>query len=70
MRDFTFFNPTRIEFGKGKENQIGSYVREFNIGSALIIYGSERVRQNGLLDRVASSLKLQGITYEAMARGE
>lgn len=66
MRDFTFFNPTRIEFGKGKENQIGNYVREFNTGSALIIYGSERVRQNGLLDRVTSSLKLQGITYEAM----
>ncbi len=63
MRDFTFFNPTRIEFGKDKEANIGQYLKEFGVDSALILYGSERVKKNGLFDRVATSLKEQGITY-------
>jgi alcohol dehydrogenase YqhD (iron-dependent ADH family) len=63
MRDFTFFNPTRIEFGKGKEAHIGQYLKEFRVDSALILYGSERVKRNGLFDRVAASLQAQGITF-------
>lgn len=35
MRDFTFYNPTRIEFGKGKEGNIGQYIKEFGVGSIL-----------------------------------
>ena len=42
MRDFTFYNPTRIEFGKGKENNIGQYVKEFGVGSVLILHGSDQ----------------------------
>jgi hypothetical protein len=66
MRDFTFFNPTRIEFGKGKEANIGQYLKEFGANSALILYGSDRVKRNGLLDRVATSLEEQGITFAEM----
>jgi NADP-dependent alcohol dehydrogenase len=63
MRDFTFFNPTRIEFGKGKEANIGQYVKEFGGKSVLILYGSERVKRNGLFDRVAASLQELGIDF-------
>jgi alcohol dehydrogenase YqhD (iron-dependent ADH family) len=63
MRDFTFFNPTRIEFGKGKEANIGQYLKEFGVDSALILYGSDRIKRNGLFDRVAASLQAQGITF-------
>jgi alcohol dehydrogenase YqhD (iron-dependent ADH family) len=66
MRDFTFNNPTRIEFGKGKENHIGRYVEESGAKSVLILYGSERIRQNGLFDRVTSSLEKHGISFEAL----
>jgi hypothetical protein len=66
MRDFTFFNPTRIEFGKGKEAHIGQYLKEFGAKSALILYGSDRVKRNGLLDRVATALEEQGITFAEM----
>lgn len=61
MREFTFFNPTRIEFGKGKEANIGQYVKEFGVNSVLILYGSDRVKRNGLFGRVATSLEEQGI---------
>jgi hypothetical protein len=63
MRDFTFYNPTRIEFGKGKEANIGQYVKESGASSVLILYGSERVKKTGLFDRVAASLEEQGIAF-------
>lgn len=66
MQDFTFYNPTRIEFGKGKEANIGQYVNGFGVGSVLILYGSERIRKDGLFGRVAASLEEQGISYEAL----
>lgn len=66
MQDFTFYNPTRIEFGKAKEANIGQYVKEFGVGSVLILYGSERIREEGLFDRVAASLDGQDIRYEAV----
>uniref|UniRef100_UPI0032167125 iron-containing alcohol dehydrogenase n=1 Tax=uncultured Draconibacterium sp. TaxID=1573823 RepID=UPI0032167125 len=66
MKDFTYYNPTRIEFGKGKEENIGQYISEYGIKNVLIVYGSERIRKNGLFDRVAKSLGDKGITYDAL----
>lgn len=66
MRDFTFFNPTRMEFGKGKETSIGQYVKEFGLSSALILYGSERIKRDGLFDRVTASLKENNVAYEEL----
>lgn len=28
MVNFSYYNPTKIEFGKGKENSIGEYLNE------------------------------------------
>jgi NADP-dependent alcohol dehydrogenase len=66
MRDFTFYNPTRIEFGKEKEGNIGQYVKEFGVGSVLILYGSDRIKKDGLFGRVTASLEEQGIGFEAV----
>ena len=66
MQDFTFYNPTRIEFGKGKETNIGQYVKEFGVDSVLILYGSERIKNDGLFERVTTSLEAQGISFEAV----
>ncbi len=66
MRDFTFYNPTRIEFGKGKEDNIGEYAKEFGVDSVLVLYGSERIKKDGLFGRVTASLEEQGIGYEAL----
>ena len=66
MRDFTFYNPTRIEFGKGKEGNIGQYVKEFGVDSVLILYGSDRIKKDGLFGRVTASLEKQFIGFEAV----
>ncbi|MCP4148127.1 MAG: iron-containing alcohol dehydrogenase [bacterium] len=63
MRNFTFYNPTRIEFGKGKENNIGNYIKEHGYKKVLVLYGSERIKRNGLFERVSNSLKQNDIEF-------
>ena len=63
MFDFTFHNPVKIEFGRGKERNIGLYMREFDTKRTLLIYGSERIKKDGLFDTVAASLKENGIEF-------
>lgn len=66
MKAFTYYNPARIEFGADKEENIGKYISEYGITKVLIVYGSERIKKDGLFDRVAKSLIDNGITFEAM----
>ena len=63
MFDFTFHNPTKIEFGRDKERNIGLYMREFDAKRTLLIYGSERIKKDGLFDKVTASLKENGIEF-------
>lgn len=63
MRDFTYYNPTRIEFGKDKEKQIGKYIAEYGIKKVLITYGSNRIKNDGLFNTVINSLKENGIEF-------
>ncbi len=66
MRDFSFHNPTRMEFGRDKERHIGQYLREYGIESVLLVYGSERIKKDGLFGRVEASLAEQGIAFEEL----
>lgn len=61
MENFTFFNPTRVEFGTGKEQLIGQYLAEHGIRKVLLCYGSERIKREGLFDVVSRSLADKGI---------
>ena len=63
MFDFTFHNPTKIRFGRGKERNIGLYMREFDAKRTLLIYGSDRIKKDGLFDAVVASLKENGIEF-------
>lgn len=63
MFDFTFHNPVKIRFGRGKERDIGLYMREFDAKRTLLIYGSDRIKKDGLFDAVAASLKENGIEF-------
>lgn len=66
MKDFTYYNPTRIEFGTGKEKNIGKYIAEYGVSKVLIVYGSERIKKSGLFDTIAKSLTDNGINFEQL----
>ncbi len=61
MENFTFFNPTKIEFGIGKEQLIGQHLAEHGIRKVLLCYGSERIKREGLFDVVGKSLAEKGV---------
>lgn len=61
MDNFTFYNPTRIEFGPDKEQLLGQYIASDGIKKVLFCYGSERIKRNGLFGTVRKSLEEKGI---------
>ncbi|WP_418186804.1 iron-containing alcohol dehydrogenase [Aliarcobacter lanthieri] len=63
MDNFSFYNPTKIEFGKDKENNIGKYISQSGIKKVLLVYGSQRIKKDGLFDKVEFSLKKNGIEF-------
>lgn len=66
MRDFTYYNPTKIEFGKGKEKNIGSYIKEAGFDSVLLVYGTGSIKKGSLYDDTIVSLKAAGVAYEEL----
>lgn len=63
MENFTFFNPTQIEFGSDREKQIGQHLAAHGVKKVLLCYGSERIKREGLFDVVSKSLAEQGIAF-------
>ncbi|MCE9687341.1 iron-containing alcohol dehydrogenase [Shewanella sp. AS16] len=61
MENFTYFNPTKIEFGVEKEQMIGLYLANHNVKKVLLCYGSERIKREGLFDVVSKNLSENGI---------
>ncbi len=63
MDNFSFYNPTKVEFGKDKEQLIGEILAAHGIKKVLLIYGSERIKSDGLFATIAKSLSKEGIAF-------
>lgn len=66
MHDFTYYNPTKIEFGKDKENNIGRYIKEAGIENVLLVYGTGSIKKSGLYERIIHSLNENGVGYREL----
>lgn len=56
MNDFTFYNPTKLIFGKGQVEQLKELVPQYG-KKVLVVYGGGSIKRNGLYDQVMSVLK-------------
>lgn len=63
MNAFTYYNPTRIEFGRDKENSIGEFLAKDSVKRVLLVYGTGSIKKNGLYERVLTSLHQAGVEY-------
>lgn len=63
MDNFDFYSPTEFVFGKGRENEAGTYVKKYGGTKVLIHYGGQSAKKSGLLDRVIASLDKEGVPY-------
>lgn len=69
MLDFSYYNPTRLIFGRGAENKVAAAFRPFagDSGRVLLVYGGGSAVRSGLVARVTESFEKQGMTV--IARG-
>lgn len=78
--DFTFYNPTKIYFGKSAMDNLESELKSYG-ENILLVYGKESIKKNGIYDSVITALnntgkkvvELSGIksnpTYNQMMEG-
>ena len=67
MNNFTYYNPTKIEFGKEKENNIGEYLKQSGIKKVLLHYGEGSIKKNGLYEKIIASLNKNNIEFEELS---
>ena len=66
MRDFTFYTPTKVFFGKDKEKEVGAIIKEYGYTKIMMQYGKESIKKSGLYDVVMASLNENGIEVVEM----
>lgn len=63
MKDFNFFAPTEVVFGKEAEEQVASLVKKYGGKKVLLHFGGKSARKSGLLDKVCQLLDEQGVAH-------
>ena len=63
MENFVFCSPTEFIFGKETQKQAGEALKKYGAKKVMIVYGSERIRENGLLKEVEDSISAEGIEF-------
>ena len=66
MRDFIYYAPTKVYFGKDKEMEVGSIIKGYGYKKIMMQYGKESIKKSGLYDTVMKSLKENDITVVEM----
>ncbi|MBR2205535.1 MAG: iron-containing alcohol dehydrogenase [Prevotella sp.] len=63
MKDFNFYAPTRVVFGRESEAKLPELIRQYGGTKVLIHYGGGSARRYGLLDRVEQMLHEADIDF-------
>lgn len=63
MKNFQYYTPTKVIFGKDTQQQTGALVKQFGGKKVLIHYGGGSVVRTGLLETLEKSLQEEGISY-------
>jgi len=66
MDSFDWSAPTRVIFGRGKEDSVGDIIRSYGFSKILIIYGQGSIKKSGLFDRVLLSLQKNNIQWHEL----
>ena len=63
MINFEYYSPTKIFFGKNREEEVGKIIKNYGYSKILLHYGKNSIKKNGLYDKVVESLKKEGINF-------
>ncbi len=60
MENFTYYNRTKIIYGRGTENEVGAEARKL-ADKVLLHFGGGSIKRSGLYDTVVASLRAHGV---------
>lgn len=63
IKDFNYYAPTRVVFGRDSEKLLAQLIRQYGGTRVLVHYGGGSARRSGLLDRTFNSLREAGISF-------
>ena len=56
MKDFKYYAPTEVVFGKESEEQVAELVKKHGGHRVLVHYGGQSAKRSGLLDKICRLL--------------
>ncbi len=63
MKDFNYYTPTEVVFGKQSEEQVSALVKKYGGTKVLVHYGGKSAERSGLLDKVCGLLAAGDVPY-------
>lgn len=63
MDNFTFCSPTEFIFGRDTQKEVGKALKRYGAEKVMIVYGSARIRENGLLNEIEDSMRAEKIEF-------
>lgn len=63
MKDFNYYAPTEVVFGKDSEEKVAQLVKHYGGSKVLVHFGGKSAQRSGLLDKICNLLKEGGIDY-------
>ena len=61
MKDFIYYTPTKVFFGKEKHKDVGNIIKEYGYDNIMLQYGQGSIKKSGLYDAVMTALSECGI---------
>ncbi|QHS23111.1 iron-containing alcohol dehydrogenase [Virgibacillus sp. MSP4-1] len=66
MENFTFYNPTKLVFGKGQMENLKNFIPAHS-KNILIVYGGGSIKKNGVYDKVVEELTSLNLNIHELA---
>lgn len=66
MQNFTYWNPTKLIFGKGEVEKLPEEIKPYG-KNVLLVYGGGSIKRSGLYDQVTELLKKAEVTVHELA---
>lgn len=63
MDNFNFCSPTEFIFGRDTQRHAGTALASRGASKVMIVYGSDRIKANGLLQQIEDSLTQSGVAF-------
>lgn len=63
MNNFQYYNPSRIIFGAGSQQELGSLLKEYHATSLLLVYSGDFIKDLGIFTLVKNACEEQNIAF-------